>query len=187
MQQAARLLQQAARLRKLLDLSIKLRSSVLIALSLFTVCADRCLAEAAKEPSPERQKINEANVLKRDNLKVKGVHHTVQIPVNFPLPIYSTNVLSTNFSNSIKGTPVAAATIVTKDSAKIAFDWYKAQCSASGWQVRTPKQSAMSESEKKGQLFILNALKGEQQSTVMCAQSNKHPNTVINISWMKHK
>ena len=171
-----------------LDLSIKLKVLIFVPFFAIAVASHRGLAQGHTEPTPaEKQKIDDARTAKRDSFKIAGVHHTVKLPSNFPLPVYSSNVFDTNFANSVKGTPVAQAIIMTKDPAKTVFDWYKTQCASSGWQVRTPKQSAMSAKEKSGQLFIMNALKGEQQSTVMCTTTAKHPNTVISITWMKHK
>ncbi len=171
-----------------LNLSIKSTLSVFLAFFVTAICSHRGLAQGHTEPTAaEKQKIVDALTAKRDSFKIAGVHHTVKLPSNFPLPVYSSNVFDTNFANSVKGTPVAQAIIMTKDPAKTVFDWYKTQCASSGWQVRTPKESAMSAKEKSGQLFILNALKGEQQGTVMCTSTAKHPNTVISITWMKHK
>jgi len=81
---------------------------------------------------------------------------------------------------------MADLTLLTKDDTKTVFEWYKTQCSNTGWQVRTAKQSAMSAKDKAGRLFILNAIKGEQQGTITVSSNGKHPETVINILWIKH-
>jgi hypothetical protein len=158
-------------------------------LTIFSFCVPLCaFAEATKDKPADHAKASQASVQsKRDSVKLKGGYHlSTKVPTNFPLPVYSSNVLDTCFENSTKGTPTAALNIITKDSANAAFEWYKTQCAATGWQVRMPKESAKSDKEKKGQLFILNAIKGEQRSIIMCSQSTKHPKTVINITWMKH-
>jgi hypothetical protein len=158
-------------------------------LTTLSFCAPICaFAEATKDkPTDNPKSSKESAQSKRDSVKLKGGYHLgTKVPTNFPLPVYSSNVIDTCFANSTKGTPTASLNILTKDSANAAFAWYKAQCAATGWQVRMPKESAKSDKEKKGQLFILNAIKGEQSSMVMCSQSTKHPNTVINITWMKH-
>ncbi|MFN8553330.1 MAG: hypothetical protein U0103_17790 [Candidatus Obscuribacterales bacterium] len=116
---------------------------------------------------------------------LEGAHISLKAPSNFPLPVYSSNIISTNFTNTTKGVPMADLTLITRDDGKGVFEWYKVQCVNMGWQVRTPKQSAMGTQEKAGRLFVLNAIKGQQQGNITVSRSVKHPETVINVVWMK--
>jgi len=141
-----------------------------------------CFSQTAKiEKSPYK-----TTEEMRTKNKIDGLQVSVKAPSNFPLPVYASNIISTNFSNTTKGAPMADLTLLTKDDTKTVFEWYKTQCSNTGWQVRTAKQSAMSAKDKAGRLFILNAIKGEQQGTITVSSNGKHPETVINILWIKH-
>jgi hypothetical protein len=141
------------------------------------------VAQAWKNQKSSYKTLEEARL----NIKVKGgAHIALKAPNNFPLPVYASNIISTNFTNTTTGLPMADLTLVTKDDAKTVFEWYKSQCSGSGWQVRMPKQSAMTPKEKAGRLFLLNAVRGDQQSNISISSGTKHPETIVNIVWMKH-
>lgn len=145
------------------------------------VCRHNCFAQTVKIEKSPYKTAEEA----RTNLGIENTQTSTKIPTNFPLPVYSSNIISSNFTNTTKGLPLADLTLLTRDAPKTVYDWYKSQCAGSGWNVKTPKQSVMSEREKAGQLFIINASKGEQQSSLTIS-AIKSGETTVNIVWMKH-
>lgn len=110
--------------------------SLVTALSIATGSS---LLAADKKTAAEIGAEYAANVPKvMDGKKYPGLHHTTAIPTNFPLPKYPNHVISTNFVNSVKGTPVASLGIVTTDPPKTVFSWYQNQCQGSGWSASLP-------------------------------------------------
>lgn len=149
---------------------------------LSTLTSDVCsFSQTSKAPKSPYKSTEEARLSNH----LDGAHISLKAPTNFPLPVYSSNIISTNFTNTTKGLPMADLTLITKDDGKSVFEWYKTQSANMGWQVRSPKQSAMTTQEKAGRLFILNAIKGQQQGTITVSSSVKHPETVINVVWTK--
>ncbi|HEY9680594.1 MAG TPA: hypothetical protein V6C86_03285 [Oculatellaceae cyanobacterium] len=125
-----------------------------------------------------------ANVPKvMDGKKYPGLHHTTAIPTNFPLPKYPNHVISTNFVNSVKGTPVASLGIVTTDPPKTVFSWYQNQCQGSGWSASLPPQNALTAKEKSGDLYRMSAFKNSQQLTISCSKL-KSGHTAVGITWV---
>jgi hypothetical protein len=145
---------------------------------------DVALAQTKQHPQPlttEQKQQQLHDILSR----IPNVHMASQIPVNFPIPTYPNNVVRTNFSNSTKGTPTAAAMIVTRDQPKDVFQWYVDACTKSSWAVKIPTAQGMSLMTKKQQFMMLNAQKDNQQISLFCIPDTKTPGTMVNISWCK--
>jgi hypothetical protein len=81
--------------------------------------------EAQAKPLKGGEQFLGSIIEKRNAFKVKGIHQSIEIPSNFPVPTYPNNVSSTNFVNSTVGTPVASVSIITSDSPKMTYDWYQ--------------------------------------------------------------
>lgn len=116
---------------------------------------------------------------------IPGVRFAKELPLNFPIPPYKSNVEKTSFSHSTKGSPTAAATIITKDSAKTVFEWYQDRCKEAGWRVKIPTSQAMSKIGKEGQMYMIDARKENQQLYVFCISNSGKAGTTISISWSK--
>lgn len=115
--------------------------------------------------------------------KIPGLKLTAGIPVNFPVPKYTSNVVNTTFSNSTKGSPTAAANIVTRDEPQKVFDWYQSTMKTEGWNLKVPTAKAMAAYAKSGQFFMLRATKGKNEVSVFVIKPEKQTNTAISISW----
>lgn len=137
-------------------------------------------AETAARPKMTAQ---EAQQKAREIIRNLPLHLAKEIPTNFPVPTYPSNVLKTNFSNSIKGAPTAAATILTKDSPETAFEWYRSFFSKNNWSLKTPTTKALSNYGQPGQFYFLTAEKDRNQLYVFCTPDPSNDGTLINISW----
>jgi hypothetical protein len=126
-------------------------------------------AKPVAQPIPER--------------KIPGLKLTAGIPVNFPVPKYTSNVINTTFSNSTKGSPTAAANIVTKDEPQKVFDWYQSTMKSDGWNLKVPTAKAMAAYAKSGQFFMLRGSKGKNEVSVFVIKPERQTNTAISISW----
>lgn len=166
----------------MLNSAFKFRFAIGLAAMLVLGSSVASFSQSGKNAKSAYKTIEE----ERQHNAASGMSIAVKAPSNFPLPVYQNNIISTNFTNTTEGVPVADLTLVTKDQIKTVFEWYKTQCESSGWKIRMGKQSSMSAKEKAGSLFILNTIKGEQQGNITISASTKHPTTIINIVWMKH-
>lgn len=117
--------------------------------------------------------------------KIPGMHFAPSIPSNFPVSIYKSNVVRTNFSNTTKGTPVATATIITKDQMKAVFDWYQDALRRGSWAFQTPTDKAMQQIGQLGRLYILKGEKGQERLNIFLTPDQTSGGTNIGISWTK--
>jgi hypothetical protein len=108
-----------------------------------------------------------------------------QWPINFPLPVYTSNVIQTTFSNSTKGQPTAAASLLTRDPPGQVFDFYQSALSRAKWTVRVPSGKARSEMNIGSDLYFLSADQGKQSINLTCESNPKSNVTSVTISWKK--
>jgi hypothetical protein len=139
-----------------------------------------------KALSPELQaqlqeKINAANQVLSAKVPAKTKHG---IPLNFPIPVYPSNVLTSNFIHTTHGPARAKATIVTTDPPNTAINWYQATCIKDNWVVRLPNAKAQSKLQKNGPDYMLNARKGQQEVVIECIKTKNEQETLISINWI---
>jgi hypothetical protein len=140
--------------------------------------------EAQAKPLKGAEQFVGSIIEKRNAFTVKGVHESIEIPSNFPVPTYPNHVSSTNFVTNKVGAPVASVFIITSDGPKTTYDWYQKRCSESGWSVSSPPDSAKVGAEKNGSLFRMSAFKDGQQLVFSFMKMKKSPKTVITINWI---
>lgn len=109
-----------------------------------------------------------------------------QWPINFPLPVYNSNVVQTTFSNSTQGQPRAAASLITKDAPKQVFEFYQSALGRANWTVRVPSAKARNEMNVGNDFYFLSADRGKQSIYLTCAADRKNGRTVVSISWQKN-
>lgn len=107
-------------------------------------------------------------------------------PVNFPVPVYESNLIQTTFSNSTQGQPVATASLITKDPPARVFDFYQNALSRAKWTVRVPSAKARSEMNISADYYFLMADQGKQTINVTCAANSKTGTTLVSVTWEKH-
>lgn len=116
-----------------------------------------------------------------------GVRYSKEIPINFPIPPYQSNVVSTKFAHSTKGSPTAAVNIITRDQPETVFKWYQNTCRNANWLVSIPTPKLMNKLGKEGRLYMISAQKEKQQLDIFCTRDNTTTGTAISISWSKKK
>jgi hypothetical protein len=143
-------------------------------------------ANQAPKTAAEKAQISQK---KREELlgKIPGIQFSNSIPVNFPIPPYTSNVIRKNFSNSTKGIPTAAVNIVTSDPARNVYQWYQDVCSKGNWSVKIPSAQGQNQIGKANKLYMLQADKGDQHMSIFCVAQAKSADTIISISWEKKK
>jgi len=118
---------------------------------------------------------------------IPGMRFTPDIPINFPLPSYNSNVVHKSFINSTKGPPSASLTLITRDQPEVVYEWYKATCRNGGWTFSTPKPQATSKLSKIGTLYMIDAKKDRNQVRIFCFPDKKTQGTSVGIAWCKTK
>jgi len=113
----------------------------------------------------------------------KGLRLSPEIPTNFPVPVYPSNVITKNFTTTTRAPIVATALMVTKDQPKTAYQWYLSYCTRDSWTIRTHKPNVMSKMEKDGNMYMFNAEKSDKQLNFYCMRTPKGTGTTINISF----
>jgi len=168
------------------DEGVKLkRSSTSIAMVALLITTLTAAAGLAQNKTPHSRA--EAEQLFHSAVNQLPIHVAKEIPVNFPIPSYPNNVVQSNFANSKKGHPTAAASIITKDQPQQVFQWYQDTCTKNAWTVKTPTPQAMSMMTKGLQFYLLTAKKENQQIQVVCTAYKKTSGTLVSISWSKSK
>jgi hypothetical protein len=109
-----------------------------------------------------------------------------QWPINFPVPVYNSNVTQTNFSNSTQGQPTAAASLITKDPPGRVFEFYQAALSRAKWTVRMPSAKARNEMNVGSDFYFLTADQGKQSIYLTCEGNPKTNVTFVSVSWRKN-
>jgi len=147
------------------------------------------VAQEFQPPTPEQLKVIESVNTKEKLLKVINKNYNVGIsetwPKNFPLPVYTSNLVSQSFSHSTKGRPNAGATLVTSDQPRQVFDFYKAACQRGGWKLKVPSAKALTELGKTGEMYLLAADQPKQSIYLTCRKNKENNGTTVSISWSK--
>jgi hypothetical protein len=163
--------------RQLTDLSVALSIASLVS---FSAPGGRC----ANTQSPSRAaavKQTPQEILDQ----IPGVKFKKNLPDNFPVPKYPSNVTQTNFVYSTKGVPCASATMITSDSVEKVFDWYQSACKSAGWQIKVPANDALAKTAKRPQIFMIQGTRPKEQLSMFCTALKKKPGTTISINWTK--
>lgn len=117
----------------------------------------------------------------------ENVHMSTQVPSNFPVPTYKSNVTVTTFMNSTKGPPVANLSIITKDSPDTVFQWYQQALKAGGWSLRIPSAKLMAKISSRAQLLMLDASKEQQGVKLTCILDKATNGTTVTVGWVKNR
>jgi len=151
--------------------------------------ASPAVAQTYQNASQETMKNVEAYKSKEKLTKLLSETYHVAIsetwPTNFPVPAYTSNVVSKSFSHSTKGKPSAGATLVTSDQPRTVFDFYNAACKRANWKVRVPSAKALAEFAKSGEMYMLTAEQGKQSIYLTCRKHRESNGTLVSISWTK--
>ena len=163
--------------RQLMHLVVVIFIAYLISLS----APEGQCADTQTPPRSQAVKRTPAEILDQ----IPGVKFKKNLPENFPVPKYSSNVTMTNFIYSTKGLPAASATIITSDTAQKVFDWYQDACKGAGWQITVPTDDTLAKTSKRGKIYMLRGTRPKEQVSLFCMDLKKKPGTTISISWTK--
>lgn len=164
--------------------------AVVLSTTMLLLSVGSSSGQGAHQPAPktlaEKEQISKQKA-EAILASIPGIHFSKGIPTNFPIATYNSNVVRTNFSNSTKGPPTAAAVIITRDKPDRVFQWYQDTCKRGNWALKIPTPKAMSVIGKQGKIYMLDADKQDQHLSVFCIVQQKTNNTLISISWSKKK
>ena len=154
-----------------------------------SIFSDKALAQHTINGHTFRFSPQEAQQAAKFVNNIPGLHLAKDIPSNFPIPAYTSNVVRKSFVNStVKGPPAAGVNIVTKDQPKVVYDWYLDVCKQNKWLVKTPTAQLMQKMGKAGQFYMLDAEKERDQLSVFCVADPESRGTMISINYsMKRK
>lgn len=124
---------------------------------------------------------------KTTSMDLPGVHLSKEIPVNFPVPQYTSNVEKKSFLNSTKGLPRASVTIQTKDKASTVNQWYLDYFKKDGWIVKVPTPQGMAQLNSKGEIYMMEANKAKNNVHFFCYPKKDKTSTIIAINWQLNK
>ncbi len=139
------------------------------------------------DPATREKNLQEARAKYNSVLTTAHINIAEKIPINFPVPSYNSNVTSTSFINSTKGSPTATAGVVTKDSPEMVFKWYQDKLRNDGWSSRTAAPKLMDKIGKAGTLFMLEAQKEKQGVKVTCMLDPRTSGTNVSVIWVKYR
>jgi hypothetical protein len=115
--------------------------------------------------------------------KNDAVKSSDQPPANFPVPIYTNNVVSAKYgeATSTDGRHSIVATIKTSDQPATAYQWYQQAVSSSGFEMYKMDPSRQ-KLPPNFQLYQIVADKGDQRLHLSCLRMPQMPETVISIT-----
>ena len=106
----------------------------------------------------------------------------------FPVPIYTGNVLATNYMQVPTANGLAlTATTRTADDPSLPFAWYQNFLSRNDWTVVLPKNESASPSERNGNLLMLKASKDNTSLLIICSKMQRSKFTTVNVTTMQTK
>ncbi|MCC7532147.1 MAG: hypothetical protein IT342_26830 [Candidatus Melainabacteria bacterium] len=115
-------------------------------------------------------------------LQIPNMHMATAAPVNFPVDVYRSNVLSTNFMNTTSGAAAASLTIVTKDTPTTVNQFYLGALRRGNWVTQTATNEILAKMGPPGAAFILQGTRGKERVTVnILARSDGTTN--LTVSW----
>jgi hypothetical protein len=105
-----------------------------------------------------------------------------QVPSNFPVPLYKSNVVATDCqeATSLTGIHSITAVIRTNDPPLTPFEWYQSEVRSEGFDdLKVPQPTGMPAGVS---VYYLKARKPGQLLTLSCSRMPKYPQTVISIT-----
>jgi hypothetical protein len=166
-----------------------LRPDQLLKALLLVSVLGQCPGHAQQLPTDQAGKDRMTEAGKRQAMAIwaqKGVNLTMKVPVNFPVPLYSANVISTGFSNTTKGSPSANLGIITRDQPATVFSWYQTELRNKGWQLKEASPKLIAKMGKTGELFMLEGNKDINGIKLFCILDKATRGTRIQITWFKN-
>lgn len=162
---------------------------LLLCMVIGSTATSSAVAQTYPNYSPETLKALESvNTKEKLEKLLKDTYHvslSEKWPANFPLPVYTSNLVSQSFSNSTQGRPTAGATLTTNDQPRQVFDFYKSACSRANWKLRVPSAKALAELSKNRETYVLTADQGKQSIYLTCTKNRSTNGTLVTISWQK--
>lgn len=158
-----------------------------IVLSIITISTTTSLAIAqpSAETMEKARKMGLLNLQKGQApayLKVPNMHMAQSAPANFPVDVYRSNVVSTNFMNSTTGAPSASLSIVTKDSPATVNQFYLGALRRGNWVVQTATNEVLAKLGAPGTVFVLQGTRAKERVSVNVIGKNDNT-TNLSITW----
>lgn len=113
----------------------------------------------------------------------KGMNYSHEIPTNFPVAVYRSNVIGSTFVNSTSGAASAVLAIATKDPVDTVYQFYTSALRSGGWQVQIPTADAQAKLSVVAKTYMLRGTKDIQVVTVTIRENKKVTGTNISINW----
>jgi hypothetical protein len=120
---------------------------------------------------------------------VPNMRYVEDLPTNFPIPPYTSNIVKKRFVSTAKGSGKSSASenLVTRDKVDVVYNWYKDFCKNDGWTYKTPRPEQSSKTSKNGPIYMIDASKGNQHVGIFCVTHPKDQTTMVSLTWSKSK
>ena len=151
-------------------------ATISISMFLSLVAGNAGLAQLTKLPDQKTPQAKSQHYNKDSFKKLD------QAPSNFPVPLYKSNVVSTDCqeATSLSGMHSIAAIIRTNDPPLTAFEWYQSEVRSEGFDdLKIPQPTGLPGGFE---VYYLKARKPGQALLISCSRMPKLPQTVINIT-----
>ncbi|MBP6745505.1 hypothetical protein KA344_09720 [bacterium] len=169
------------------SITILVAAAGLLLLELATTAKALAQDKPKSDPTTAAQNLKVAKQKYESVLTAAHVNISSQIPINFPVPPYTSNVVSTSFINSTKGSPTATVGITTKDPLDTVFQWYQTKLRGAGWTLNVAAPKLIVKLGKQGQFLMLDGEKEKQGIKVFCMLDPISKGTKVNITWLKNR
>ncbi len=153
---------------------------------LLSATSHAAIAQAPPETLEKARKLGVLNLKKGElpsYLKIPNVHITQSVPTNFPVDVYRSNVVTTNFMNTTQGAPTATLSIVTKDSPSTVNSFYQSALRSRSFALQIPKAELLAKMGPPGTAFMMQGTRSKEQISVSIV-GRQDGNTYVSVNWM---
>ncbi len=148
---------------------VAISKAVLVSIIAMSTTSSLAFAQPSAETMEIARKLGLLNLKKGEapkGLQIPNLHLATAAPANFPVDVYRSNVLSTNFMNTTAGAASASLNIVTKDTPTTVNSFYLSALRRGAWVTQAATSEMLAKMGPPGSAFILQGTRGKERVTV---------------------
>lgn len=165
---------------------VSARSKAIIGLVIALITSSSAaIAQAPPETLEKARKLGVLNLKKGEvpaYLKIPNLHMSQTAPTNFPVDVYRSNIVSTNFVNTTAGAPTATLSIVTKDSPSTVNSFYQSALRSRSFALQIPKEEMLAKIGPPGSAFMMQGTRAKERISVSIV-GRTDGNTYVSVNW----
>lgn len=149
-------------------------------------CSTAAFAQAPPEVLEKARRLGISRDMKvpPEWFSAAGIHYSNQVPVNFPISAYTSNVTRTSFMNAVKGPASGTQSISTKDSPATVYQFYLSALRSGNWAVQAPSAEALAKMGPPGSIYMLQGTRKGEYVTINILAVPGQPGSNFTVTWV---